>query len=85
LQSLSGYAPDHLIVFEILSQVSHLHKAGKFVVLCWIPSHSSVLGSDAANASDKSSALHGPLASNGDLGSDVRAFLYRTVLSSWQD
>jgi hypothetical protein len=43
------------------------------------------MGNEASNATAKTSALHGPLASDIALGSFVCTFLYHTVLSSWQD
>jgi hypothetical protein len=81
LQSLSGYSPDHPIVIELLFQLSHLHRAGKSAVFCWIPGHSGLPGNEAATPA----ALHGPLASDRGLGSDIRAFLRRAGLSMWQD
>jgi hypothetical protein len=81
LQSLSACAPDHPIVTETLTQVSHLYKAGNSVY-CWVPGHIRLPGKEAAA---KSAALHGILSSNRALGIDVSAFLSRAVLASWQD
>jgi hypothetical protein len=84
LQSLCGYSPDHPIVIELLIQF-HLRMAGKSVAFCWIPGHSGLPGNEAADATAKSAAFHGPLAYDRALGSDVSAFLHRAVISSWQD
>jgi hypothetical protein len=65
LQSLIGHAPEHLIITEILSPVSHLHKAVKFVVFCWVP------GSEATDSTAKAAGLHRLVASEPDLGIDV--------------
>jgi len=72
-------------VNEILIQVSHLQKAEQSVVFCWVPGHTGLPGNEAADAAAKAAALHGTLTSDRALGSDVRTFLHRIVLSLWQD
>jgi hypothetical protein len=78
LQSLSNCSRDHPIVNEVLYQLSHLQKAGKSVVFCWVRGHTVLPGSERA-------ALNRNLTSDRALGSDFRTFLYHAVLSSWQD
>jgi hypothetical protein len=76
--SLSSCSRDHPIVNEVLYQLSHLQKAGKSVVFCWVRGHTVLPGSERA-------ALNRNLTSDRALGSDFRTFLYRAVLSPWQD
>lgn len=85
LRSLSGYTVDHPIIIEILTQVSHLNKAGKSVVFCWVPSHVGLPGNKATDTAAKSAAYHGTLASSRALGCGVPSFICLTVLASWHD
>jgi hypothetical protein len=48
-------------------------------MVCWVPGHTGLLGIEVADVAAKPAALHGVL------GFDVRVFLCRAVLSSWQD
>jgi hypothetical protein len=77
LQSLNGNTPDHLVVTEILSHVSHLHKAGKQVIFCWTPGHTGLPSNKATDAN----AFHGNITSDQVLGSDVSTALIHTFLS----
>jgi hypothetical protein len=72
-------------VNQILIQLSHLQKAGKSVTFCWVPCHTGLPGNEAADAADNVAVLHGKLVADRALGTDFRIFLYRAVLSSWQD
>jgi hypothetical protein len=82
LQGLNFYSPDHPIVIEILIQLSYHHKSGKSVLFCPVTGHTGLPGNEAADAAAKAAALHGNLVSDRALGSDVRTFLHRDVLSS---
>jgi hypothetical protein len=77
LQSLTNYSPDNPVVNEILIKLSHLQKAWKSLVFCWVPGHTGLPGIEAADAVAKAAALHGTLTSDRALGSDVRTFLHR--------
>jgi hypothetical protein len=72
-------------VNEILYQLSHLQKAGKYVVFCWVRGHTGLPGNEAAGAAAKAASLLGNVTSDRAFGSDFHAFLYCAVLSSWQD
>jgi hypothetical protein len=76
LCSLSGYSPDHPIVILILCEVSHLHKAGKSVVFCSIPSHTGLPGNEAADVAYKAASLYGPLVFDRALSTVVDTFLF---------
>jgi ribonuclease HI len=81
LQSLTGYTPNHVIIIEIVIQVSHLHKAGKSVVFCWIPDHTGLSGNKTTDAPAKAATLNRPLELSGSQQC-FRTFLHCTVLSS---
>jgi hypothetical protein len=82
LQSLSGYTPDHPIVIETVTYISHLYKAGKSVVFWWVSSHTGVFGMEATDIAAKSAALHETSAFDRALGSDVSSFLCYAILAS---
>jgi hypothetical protein len=82
---LSSRVSDNPLVVQSLCITSELLQHGHTIVFCWIPGHTGIPGNEAADAAAKSAALHGSLASDRALGSDVSAFLHRAVISSWQD
>jgi hypothetical protein len=84
LQCLSCHSPDHSIVAKILFQVSNLRPSGQSVMLFWVPWHCGHRGNEAANASAKATAMHGPLVSDRVLGTDVCICFRHAILSSWQ-
>jgi hypothetical protein len=55
--SLQGNMQGHPIILEILQHVFHLHKAGKYVRICWVPGHTSLPGNEAAEAATKEAIL----------------------------
>jgi hypothetical protein len=83
LCGLQGHTLGHAVVLEILQQVSDLHKREKSDVVCSVPGLTGVPGNEVANAAAKESTLLGNVTSNRSIGSDVRAFFHRAVLSLW--
>jgi hypothetical protein len=63
VQSLSGCRPCHPLITQILLQVSDLRTSGLSVVFCWVPRHSGLSDSGAADAA----AMSGLLVSDRDL------------------
>jgi hypothetical protein len=86
LQNRSGYMLNHLTVVVILIQVPTFRRQGSLLYFVGYLSTSAGLpSSGAANVAAKASTLHGPLAPDWALSSDIYASLHCAVLSSWQD
>jgi hypothetical protein len=70
LQNLYPYTAGHLVI-ELLYQVSHLHKAGKYVAFCCVPGHMGQPTNMATDASAKEAALLGNLTSDQVVCSEI--------------
>jgi hypothetical protein len=58
LQYLGGYSSVHPIVAEILSEVSHLHKSGRYVMYCWIHGDCGLSGNKPTDVAAKVASVH---------------------------
>lgn len=71
--------PHYLVMIGIVCQVSHFHKAGKFIVSCWIPGDMGIPINEAASATTKKFSLCGNITPEQALHSDVYNSLFHAV------
>ena len=56
LLSLRSFNPNNPIVQDILSRLTSVERAGKFIQFCWIPSHVGIRGNELADAAARRAA-----------------------------
>jgi len=54
LEAMSGFKLELDIVQNIIKDYTHLANSGKTIILCWIPSHVNIRGSETADTAAKS-------------------------------
>jgi hypothetical protein len=80
LQRLQGPTPDLPVALVIRQRVFRHREARKSVIVCCVRGHTGLPGNEAA----KQAGLLGNLTLRQILGGNVRAFLHRALLYSWQ-
>ena len=74
---------DHPYVVIILEQLLYLHKKGKSVIFCWLPSHIGIRGNERADSSAKA-ALGKEISVVKLPYKDVRQYIGNYVTGLWQ-
>ena len=74
---------DHPYVVIILEQLLHLHKKGKSVIFCWLPSHIGIRSNELADSSAKA-ALGKEIRVVKLPYKDVRQYIGKYVTGLWQ-
>ena len=74
---------DHPYVVIILEQLLYLHKKGKSVIFCWLPSHIGIRGNEHADSSAKA-ALGKEIRVVKLPYKDVRQYIGKYVTGLWQ-
>ena len=88
LQAIEGAQFENPFVVEILNMYRKLMNRGKYIVMCWIPSHIGIAGNDMADKAAKE-ALELPISDikipYTDLYGIVKAFFREEWQTSWNE
>jgi len=84
LEVISGFKLEIDIVQNILKDYTHLANSGKTIILCWIPSHVNIRGSEMADTAAKS-ALSLPVTNMKLPARELLPCVSNFCLAEWQD
>jgi len=84
LQALSGFKLEIHFVQNIINDYTHLTNNGKTIILCWIPSHVSIVSSERADTAAKS-ALSLPITNMKLPEGELFPQFSKICLNEWQE
>jgi len=84
LLALSGFKLELDVVQKVIKDYTNVTKSGKFIVLCWNPSHVSIAGNERADTPAKSS-LSLPIIRMKLPGSHFIPRISKFCMDEWQD
>ena len=87
LLALRSSFSTHPLIQDILSRITSIHRAGKSVQLCWVPSHVGIAGNELADAAARRAAsapcTRRVVLPARDFYPAVRAFVQRQWQEAW--
>ena len=84
LLALMSFYPRHPTVQDILARLTFLHRAGKDVQFCWIPSHVGISGNELADAAARRATSVPPTRRLPLPARDFFPCVHRFISSRWQ-
>ena len=84
LQALLYMKLEHPLIVMAIRKCFFLNIAKKYIVFCWVPSHTGIKGNEKADSAAKS-ALDLPRAKVGVPNTDFKHLISQYIFSTWQD
>jgi len=84
LQALSDFELKIQFVENIIKDYTHLTNSGKTIILCWIPSHLSIVGNERADTAAKS-AVSLPITNMNLPAGELFPKVSKFCLNEWQE
>ena len=84
LLSLHNKKMDNPLILQLLQKLHHLSCAHKTIHLCWIPSHISIRGNEAADMAAKES-LNQDITASQVPYTDLKSHIKHFISSKWQE
>ena len=84
LQALSDFELEIQFVENIIKDYTHLTNSGKTIILCWIPSHLSIVGNERADTAAKS-AVSLPITNMNLPAGELFPKVSKFCLNEWQE
>jgi ribonuclease HI len=84
LQAIANLKLEHPLILQTLEKLNSRKLIGKYVIFCWLPSHTGIKGNEEADAAAKA-ALQRPVSNIRIPHSDFKPYITNLMTDIWQN